>query len=216
MKIKLALLILVSTPLILLGQKKEFDLAALHQSGKLTLVNCQVTSISDQKKGIHLNEKTGQGIAWVNGVTFTNGTIEFDIRGRDVLQKSFVGIAFHAADDATFDVVYFRPFNFHSKDSVRKIHAVQYASMPGYYWKKLRDEKNGVYENGLLNPPDPNGWFHARIEVAGDQVSVFVNDDKKPSLTVTKLTSQHTGKIGFWAGEGSDGDFANLKIIAKK
>jgi hypothetical protein len=215
MKIKFALLLFI-IPCCLFGQERKFDLAALHRSGKLTYTNCHVTVISDQKNGIHVDEKSGQGIAWVNGITFTNGTIEFDLRGRDVLQKSFVGVAFHAANDSTFDVIYFRPFNFQSKDAIRKIHAVQYASMPAYYWKKLRDEKNGIYEKGLINPPDPNGWFHARIEVAGSQVSVFVNDDKKPSLTVTKLTSQNTGKVGLWAGEGSDGDFANLKVTTQK
>ena len=216
MKLTFVLSVLVSLSLSLSAQKKEFDLASLLESGKITTVNSKASVINDQKKGIHLGENSGEGIAWINGVTFSSGTIEFDVRGKDVVQQSFVGAAFHGANDSTFDVVYFRPFNFHAKDSIRKIHAVQYVSHPVYTWNKLRQERNGVYEKALINPPDPNGWFHARIEIAGDQVTVFVNDDKKPSLTVTKLTSVTTGKLGLWVGGGSGGDFANLKITPKK
>jgi hypothetical protein len=30
--------------------------------------------------------------------------------------------------------------------------------------------------------PDPDSWFHARIEVTDREVRVFVNDAKEPSL----------------------------------
>jgi len=216
MKLNLSLLFLVWLSLNLSAQQKEFDLPALLQSGKLTAVNSTVTAIDDQKKGIHIAQKSGEGIVWINDVTFSSGTIEFDVRGKDELQKSFLGVAFHGADDTTFDVVYFRPFNFHATDPIRKIHAVQYVSHPTYTWKKLRDEKNGIYEKAVINPPDPNGWFHARIEIAGDQITVFINDDKTPSLTVTKLTALNTGKLGLWIGGELGGDFADLKITQKK
>jgi hypothetical protein len=42
---------------------------------------------------------------------FTEGTIEFDARGRDVLQKSFIGVAFHGEDNDTYETVYFRPLD---------------------------------------------------------------------------------------------------------
>src|SRR5689334_22803590 len=60
---------------------------------------------------IHMNDAEGEGHAWLNHTKFTNGTIEVDIKGKDKLQSSFVGIAFHGVNDSTFEAVYFRPFN---------------------------------------------------------------------------------------------------------
>jgi hypothetical protein len=60
--------------------------------------------------------------------------------------------------------------------------------------------------------PEPDGWFHARVVVAGSKVEVFVNDASEPSLRVETLTARRTGLAGLWVGNGSDGTFANLKI----
>jgi len=193
-----------------LSQAKKYDLKSYYTDKKLSVVN-RTASLEDNHVVIS-EADDGEGIAWLKDVTFANGTIEIDLRGQDVLQKSFLGIAFHGTDDATYDAIYFRPFNFHATDPVRKIHAVQYISHPTYTWKKLRDEKNGIYEKALVNPPDPNGWFHARIVVAGENISVFVNDDKAPSLTVTKISTVKDGKVGLWVGSGSGGSFSNLVI----
>jgi len=154
-------------------------------------------------------------IVWLNDITFSNGTIEIDLRGQDVFQKSFLGIAFHGVNDSTYEAVYFRPFNFHAKDSIRKIHAVQYISHPVFTWRKLRDEQNGIFEKQLVNPPDPNGWFHARIVVSEENVNVFVNEDKIPSLTVKKIGDIKSGKVGLWVGDGSGGEFSYFRIDHK-
>src|SRR6185503_13076306 len=51
-----------------------------------------------------------RGNIWFEGVSFTEGTIECDILGKSMPRSSnFPGIAFHGADDTTFDCVYFRP-----------------------------------------------------------------------------------------------------------
>jgi hypothetical protein len=47
------------------------------------------------------------GLVWINGSDFAEGTIELDIRGRDLMQRSFVGIAFHGKGD-TYESVYLR------------------------------------------------------------------------------------------------------------
>jgi hypothetical protein len=196
-----------------MGQKKEYDLYSLLQTQKLTAVNRHVSPLENQEaKGVKLDENNGEGIVWINDATFSAGTIEIDLRGQDVFQKSFLGVAFHGANDSTYDAIYFRPFNFQAEDPVRKIHAVQYISHPVYTWKKLREEKNGIYEKGLINPPDPNGWFHARIEISPRSAAVYVNDDQFPSLIVQKISTLKTGKIGIWVGDGAGGEFANLVI----
>lgn len=136
------------------------------------------------------------------------------IKGKDVQQQSFVGLAFHGVSDSNFDVVYFRPFNFRSPDTVRRSHAVQYVSLPRYDWQKLREIYPGKYEHGLANPPDPNEWFHATISVTQNKIEVYMNRDTKPCLVVSPLSGVATGKIGFWVGNNSDGDFANLVVEA--
>lgn len=210
----LILLFLLGSATLMFGQKKtNYDPVKFFLDKKLTVYNRNASLTGDQK-AVRLDAGSSEGLAWLSGVSFSNGTIEVDLRGKDVLQQSFIGVAFHGTNDSTFDVIYFRPFNFLSDDPVRKIHAVQYVSHPDYDWKKLRDEHNGVYEKGLISPPDPNGWFHARIVVSGKSVNVFVNDDKAPSLTVEKLNDRTEGQIGLWVGDGSDGEFKNFSITA--
>ena len=194
-------------------KKTSYDLSKLATTGGLKAFNREPVAFSEQgKKGIRVAENENDGLAWINGLTFGNGTIEVDLKGRNVPQKSFIGIAFHGADESTMDIIYFRPFNFKSTDSVRKIHAVQYVSEPDYGWKRLRDEQNGKFEKGIVPPPDGDGWFHAKIVVHGPQVSVFVNGNAKPSLTVEKLNPRHEGKLGLWVGPQSTGEFANLVV----
>src|SRR5215831_1455974 len=87
---------------------------------KLTVSNRELTPfVENDKKGIRFSEHEGDGVAWLDGVSFSNGTVEIDIKGKDVLQQSFVGVAFHGVDEKTLDAVYFRPFNFRATDSVR-------------------------------------------------------------------------------------------------
>jgi hypothetical protein len=194
------------------GQKQSFDLQQLLKEKKLITINGKVVPITDgNMKGVSMVPGFREGVVWLKDVTFSTGTIEIDLRGKDVFQKSFIGIAFHGVDSITQDIVYFRPFNFQSQDPVRKIHAVQYVSHPDFPWEKLREEKNGIYEKGIDPPPSPADWFHARIVVDDKQIKVYVNNASTPSLTVDKLNTRKSGLIGL-SNEGLAGDFANLTI----
>jgi len=178
-----------------------------------SVVNRKITvSNNAGKTVVHLNGQPGDGVAWVNNITFANGIIEFDLKGKNIMQQSFVGIAFHGLNDTTFDAIYFRPFNFQSPDPERKGHSVQYISLPQYDWSVLRQNYPGKYENALVSALDPESWFHAKVVVDTAKITVYVNNDTKPSLVVKPLTDRTTGKIGFWVGNNSDGDFANLSI----
>jgi hypothetical protein len=204
-----AILICFSTATF--AQSQKFDLAALSAENKLTIVNRNLETL-DASRSVRLDEQLGQGLVWIKDLTLSTGTIEIDLKGKDVLQRSFVGVAFHGRNDFTFEAIYFRPFNFHAKDSVRKIHAVQYISHPDFRWERLRKERNGEFEKGIDNAPDPNGWFHARIVITEKTVVVYVNQNKTPSLTVQRLSTENTGGIALWTGDGSGGEFANLSI----
>jgi hypothetical protein len=199
--------IVLAAPIVCEAQKQSYNLQRLLKEKKLITFNGNLVPITDgDKKGISMS-----GIAWLKDVRFSTGTIEIDLRGKDVMQQSFIGIAFHGVDTTTHDVVYFRPFNFRSADPVRKIHAVQYVSHPDFPWHKLREQRNGIYEKGIDPPPSATEWFHARIVVDNTQIKVFVNNASTPSLTVDKLNSRNDGLIGVW-NEGLNGDFANLTI----
>lgn len=189
------------------------NLAELQRNKQLVVYNRQVSITNEAgKNAVSLSEQAGEGLAWLKDVSFATGTIEIDLKGVDVYQKSFLGIAFHGVNDSTYDAIYFRPFNFITKDSVRRIHAVQYISHPAYTWERLRAEQNGVFEKGVTPAPDPNEWFHARIEVGAEDISVYINYSPVASLIVKKLNTRTDGKIGLWAGNGSGGSFSNLVI----
>lgn len=144
--------------IVALAQEKTYDLTKLYKEGNLQVRN-RTLSLSEGGKSVKLSEDKDDGLAWIKNVVFSNGTIDVDLKGRDVLQKSFIGIAFHGVSDSLYDAIYFRPFNFHAKDSIRKIHAVQYISHPEFGWERLRTERNGEFEKALVNPPDANAWF---------------------------------------------------------
>ena len=158
------------------------------------------------------------GAIWLDDVNFTEGILECDILGKSAPRGSnFLGLAFHGANDTTFDCVYFRPFNFRAENPENAAHAVQYIAHPLWTWQKLRSEKTGQYEKPIAPPPDGDVWFRAKIVVEGRKVSVFVNDAAKPSLVVEKLNDRTGGKIAIWGGDaGNGGHFANLKITPKK
>ncbi|KAA9357000.1 hypothetical protein [Larkinella humicola] len=207
--------LLVST--LTYGQN-TVDLVGLAQQNSYTLENRSLTVLADgTKPGVRLEEKQNstEGVAWLPALSFREGTIELDIRGKDVLQRSFVGIAFHGSGERNYDAIYFRPFNFRATDPVRHSHAVQYIALPTYDWPVLRKDFPDQYEQPIEPAPDPNAWFHARIVVDKETVSVFVNENAKPSLVVKKLNDRRDGKIGLWVGAGSGGDFANLKITPR-
>jgi hypothetical protein len=197
-------------------QSNEYGLYNVLNNNMFDVHNRQLSGFSDNEiKGVRFSKNNGDGIAWLKGIEFANGEIEVDIRGKDMLQQSFVGIAFHGVNNEILDAVYFRPFNFRSDDPVRKIHAVQYISHPDFTWQILREKHNGEYEKAVTPAPDGNKWFHARIVVQYPRITVFVNGNSEPSLAVNKLNERTTGKIGLWVGNTSDGDFANLRITNK-
>ncbi|GET34140.1 hypothetical protein PbJCM13498_30030 [Prolixibacter bellariivorans] len=159
---------------------------------------------------VHMAARPGDGLLILKDVVFQNGTIELDIKGKNVPGRSFVGVAFHGVNDSTFDAVYFRPFNF--KNPERNSHSVQYISAPKYGWYKLRNEHPGKYENKVTPVPDPEEWFHATIHVTYPEVKVYVNNAAEPSLVINQISERKKGWIALWVGNNSEGWFKNLKI----
>jgi hypothetical protein len=177
-------------------------------------LNNRTSAPITEKKGIRLSAAPNDGLMILKNVDFADGAIELDIRGSHLVQQSFVGLAFHIKDANTFDAVYFRPFNFKSDEAIRRSHSVQYISMPGYDWEKLRNTYPGKYENTVNPTPDPDEWFHANIVIKGAHVSVYVNNSPEPSLEIDRLSATQHGSLGLWVGNNSPGEFANLTITS--
>ena len=191
----------------------SYDLYSLGSTGGIISENRTISPLTDDGvKSVQLSAQQGDGVAWLKDILFSNGIIELDIRGKNLVQQSFVGIAFHGMKKDSLEAIYFRPFNFNSTDSTRKSHAVEYVFHPDFPWERLRKENPGIYEKGIDPAPKPDYWFHVKIVVHYPEIKVYVNNSLTPSLTVQELNSRQEGKIGLWVGNNSGGDFANLKI----
>lgn len=162
--------------------------------------------------GIALTARDQAGFAWLKGMEFSTGSIEFDVRGENLREQSFVGIAFHAQNSSTYDCIYLRPYLFQSQDAIEQNYMIQYISMPQMDWFNLRSAYPGIYEAKIQNPPEEEDWTHMKIEIRNDLVEVYANHASIPNLKFKPLNDRYSGKIGFWVGNGSKGDFANLKI----
>jgi hypothetical protein len=195
---------------------QQIDVAERQAAGKLRAVNREVTALSGSRRGVHITEKEGPGVAWIEGSDFAEGTIEVEVRGRDVLGQSFLGLAFHRKDDSTYEGVYLRPFNFRAEDPARHQHAVQYIVAPDYDWPRLRKEFPEEFENPVDPSVAPTDWVPLRIVVKGQGIQIYVGTVKAPALEVRKLGSLDRGMVGLWVGNNSDGDFANLRITPMK
>jgi hypothetical protein len=198
------------------GAVQSIDLAARLAAGTLRVVNRDVTALPERAGAVTVAERPGNGVIWIEGSEFTHGSIEIDVRGRDVPQQSFVGIAFHRRDDNVYDAVYLRPFNFRSADLARRQNAVQYIAVPDYDWPRLRKEFPGEFENPVGASVEPTGWVPLRVVVKDRTVQVFVGTVTSPTLEVRKLGEHDRGMIGLWTGNNSDGAFANLRVTPAK
>lgn len=206
---KLIITSIIALVVISNGRGQSFDLSKALKDKKMTVYHAKGVSVLDETR--HSIGLTGT-IVWLKDVTFSEGTIEIDLKGNDGMQQTFPGVIFHGVDTVTYDGVYFRPFNFQSADPVRKIHAVQYISHPKHTWDFLRENHNGMYEKAVTPAPGPNDWFHAKIVVKGKEINVYVNGSTTPSLTVTKLNDRTTGMLGLMSSGSRQGEFANLVI----
>ena len=200
-------------PIFLIGnayaqQKQTFDLSRMLAENKLIIYpNQKIGVIEDgSKQGINCN-----GIVWLKGINFDQGTVELDLRGRNEFLKSFLGIAYHGTDTLHYETIYFRPFNFRSPDAVRRTWSVQYMNMPDYPYERLRKEHTGQFENEIIPNPKPEDWLHARIVISKDSTLVYVNGLPNASLKVKNIGTGKGHLIGLWTS-GLNGDFANLVI----
>lgn len=198
------------------GQQKErVDLSNKFKNQKINAVNRTLSLYDDHKDALEMNAEDADGLGILEDIEFSKGTIEVELLGENNPGKSFIGIAFNIQNEETYEVIYFRPFNFVADEQIRKDHMVQYVFHPEFTWRKLREERTGEFENEISEPPNPDAWFKARIKITNKKVEVYVDEIAEPVLSVDRLTSIRSNKIGVWAGFGSSGRYKNLVLQAK-
>jgi hypothetical protein len=157
-------------------------------------------------------------LALVDGVEFTDGTIEVDLAGEPTAgaaggARGFVGVAFRVQPDRkTYDCFYLRPTNGRSDDQERRNHTAQYISHPVHTWSALREKTPSRYESYVDIVPAT--WIHVKIVVAGDKARLYVNHQEQPTLIINDVKSGAGAKggIALWFEGTTIAHYANLKI----
>lgn len=191
----------------------SFDLTQMISGDAWEFVNrkAELTRVGGTSV-ISFKGQPGNGHARLKKFAFQHGIIELELKGQNLRGRSFIGIAFRGKDRETYDAVYFRPFNFISRNSLQRSHGVQYVSHPENTWFKLRQTSPGKYENEVTPVPDPDDFFKARVVINQGMVQVYVNQANKPCLTVRELSDRRGGWIGLWMGNNSPGVFKSFKV----
>jgi hypothetical protein len=119
--------------------------------------------------------RLNSGNAVLNDVTFSDGTIEYDM---NTIGRGAPGIAFRQQDQGNFELLYFRP-----DPACPAFKAcVQYA--PQTHGVLLWDLFPQYQTRAPLRE---NGWNHVKLVISGRRMNVFVNDVPSPTLEVGRL-----------------------------
>jgi len=190
--------------------QQNINLAIELKNKKMETVNRIISPYAADQNAVEMNANNSDGLGILEDIEFDKGTIEIELKGENNPGKSFIGIAFNIQNNQTYEVIYFRPFNFVAEEQIRKDHMVQYIFHPEFTWRKLRDERTGEFEDEIPGPPNPDDWFKVIIKITNKKIEVYVNEISEPVLYVDRLTSPKSKKIGIWAGYGSSGRYRNL------
>ena len=144
------------------------------------------TVLSDENKMVTLMDTVFEGkpcvkldgkiisAIWNKKAMLKNFRLELDIAG-----AVMPGICFHASDEQNYQFLYFRP------GYGGTIEAIQYIPI---YNGALSWVFYGAYQATadihLLK------WFHAAIEVRGNNLKVFTNGNTKPDMNITMLPTE--------------------------
>ena len=197
---------------------------SLDAPDQLKLINVKTESVMFKgRKALRVSDAAAEGtgdegrLVVLTKTHFQDGIIEVDLAGEPGPgaregARGFVGVAFRIApDQSRFECIYLRPTNGRAEDQVRRNHSVQYISIPGFPWPRLRKEFPEKYETyvDLL----PAEWTRVKIEVRGEKARLYVNGAAEPTLIVNDLKQGQTrGTIALWIGTGTVAHFANLRL----
>jgi hypothetical protein len=141
--------------------------------------------------------RLNSGNAVLKDLTFSDGTIEFDV---NTIGRGAPGIAFRQQDEKNFELLYLRP-----DPACPAFRAcMQYA--PQTHGVLLWDFFPQYQTRAPLRE---NGWNHIRMVISGRRMNVFVNDAISPTLQVGRLEGDAMNGGLHLQGPGT---FANMVI----
>ncbi|HZY37706.1 MAG TPA: hypothetical protein VFE53_13705 [Mucilaginibacter sp.] len=159
------------------------------------------------KKALFMTRKFGNyksaSIAYPPRLNFKDGVIEADLAWPGK-QGGYIGLAFRIKDTHHYQVVYFRP------ESSGTINAIQYMpeTKAEFNWWDYEADK---YQAKATLPL--HDWFHVKLVVKGNSVSVYVNNQAKPAMVYNAMDSSlQSGVVGYWLGNSEKGAFKNLMV----
>ncbi|MBV9181911.1 MAG: hypothetical protein JO356_11420 [Acidobacteria bacterium] len=203
-----------------LGSEARLQSVALDNVSDLTIKGGQAEPIQYQgRQAIRLTTapKQDEVLAFLKGAQIQDGTIECDVALKittppGVRMPGFVGVAFRASPDGShYELFYLRPGNARSEDQAMRNHSVQYVSIPGFDWYKLRREWPWLYESYAVL--EPEHWSHMKIDVHGRLAKLLLDGSENASLVVNGLKGQDLrGGVALWGYAGEEAYFANLKV----
>ena len=164
-----------------------------------------------------LDEDDTNTYVTVNDLEFHNGTIEIDVCGKlrdDAPEhaRGFIGIVFRVnEEDSEFESFYIRPTNGKDcDDPIRKQHACQYFSYPGYTFSYFREFGITQYECSLETIA-LNKWSHIKADINNNKAVFYVDGDLAFEVNDLKQ-GDSKGKLGMYVDIGTDGYFKNLEV----
>jgi hypothetical protein len=78
---------------------------------------------------------------------------------------------------------------------------------------RLRQTHPGEFERPVNGSVNPGAWNRLRLVVGNDRIQAFVGNGGTAALDVRELQSERHGRVGHYVDNGSDGVFANLRIV---
>jgi hypothetical protein len=143
--------------------------------------------------------KTPPGNASPIGISFRNGTIEFDV---DKPWSMGTGIAFRRENDKSenFEYFYLRP----QANCAEAVDCIQYA--PQTHGVLLWDVLPQFQAPAPLREGE---WNHVKLVVSGQRMNIFVNGAKSPTLEVGRLEGDTSEGGLLLSGPGF---FANVTV----
>jgi sugar lactone lactonase YvrE len=149
----------------------------------------------------YLGQQCLQGTAYLKDVDFQNGVVEVDVAASG--SRCFPGISFRRQDNENGESFYIRPHKSGKSDALQYAPVIQ--GMSG--WQLY----NGDGFTASAELPVET-WIHIRLEFAGTQARVFLNDETAPSLVVHDLKhGLSKGSVGLIGENGESARFANFR-----
>src|SRR5689334_10949572 len=141
--------------------------------------------------------RLNSGNAVLKDLTFSDGTIEFDV---NTIGRGAPGIAFRQQDEKNFELLYLRP------DPACPAFGACMQYAPQTHGVLLWDFFPQYQTRAPLRE---NGWNHIRMVISGRRMNVFVNDAISPTLQVGRLEGDAMNGGLHLQGPGT---FANMVI----